>query len=180
MPLGSAAGEKRGRKKSPQDIKSLHLGNEHAKAVQRMSHVLPAKTEDDTGNWWIINLRQRRPIQLSLRGKLDVGQLVGRAGKHHGGMGVLFPVVVKQGRDLPAFRGLLDPDYAGAETDAFPEQCLQRVSEDLQTMIEGNLGGILLGRLAALLSLASPQDLAQNQRAISLLQNVQLGEGIFD
>src|SRR5262249_10794166 len=80
--------------------------------------------------------------------------------------------------DYPTVCGLDETRDQGPEFDCVLEALAKSVRQNLEAVVEGEFWGTILGNLTALFALARAEDLAFDQRAVTLLQLDQLREGL--
>ncbi|MCZ7640263.1 MAG: hypothetical protein M5U12_31935 [Verrucomicrobia bacterium] len=127
-----------------------------------------------------MDLAERREVDAGGRTDLDVGQPVGRGGEQDGGVFAGLLLFGGTGVDPPAARDGLEGGDGGLEVDGGAEAGGEGVREDLETFVEGELPGFLLGHLPAAAAVFGAEDLALDEGAVSGLEGGESGEAVLD
>ena len=178
VPCGGAVGEQRRREDGAEDFESLDSRNQHAEACARMRHILAAESEHDAGHRRIADFREGSEMQRRQRLDFQFRQPESGAGVDHRAVrGARLPGRLAE-VEQPTVGCLGEPGDGSVQADGLAQIVAQSVRQNLQTGIKGKLWGAVLGDFAALLALASAEDLPLDERAVARFELAQLREGL--
>ena len=156
------------------------LGTRNPKPSSGSAHVFATEADDNPRHGRMKNFIQDGEIGWLLRFDLNLGKLVGRCGEDNGGMGPLFFVPVDVHGDDPAVGGLPQAGDLGAKRDGIAKLGLKRVGENLEAFVKGEFFCLRLFHFGALLAFARAEDCSPQDRAVVVLEGLELGKSVAD
>src|SRR5262249_5039819 len=157
-------------------------GNEHSESVQGMGDLVAPEAEDEAGDGRVRDRGERGDIDVMVADEPDFGEFVGRAGEDDGGVAGE-PVAGRGpggGLAGAGVGGAAEAHDGRVEAYRAGQGPFEGLDEDLETVVEGDFPGVLLGFFRAPAAFAGAEELADQEGAVALFEGVELGKGVLD
>jgi hypothetical protein len=181
LSVRGATGEERGGEQGAEDIEAFTVGDEGTEALAGMADAIAGKAEHHTDHGDIGKMFQWGEGGEAWGFDVKGGEVGGGAGEDDGTSGESKGVAAGGTFEGPVVVGeageFLD---AGIQGQVGSEALGEGIGEDLQAVVEGELGGIGFGDFPALTAFAGAEELSADEGAIAVLEMVDAGEGMAE